>query len=153
MRGGCPHVLSDWTPGVKVDEYGKAEEHYAKDMRNRLHEWMQDKHVRTDEPIRKKWDKLYDSNREYILAVDHALQGGVGFGLAAFACGRIPGPLQKGQKRVMVPADKLPPSVATAKGFKQRAVVADDEGNKQLEVSWCPERRVLFDVADCGAIG
>ena len=122
-------------------------------MRNRLHDWMQDKHVQIDEPIRKKWDKLYDSNREYIFAVDHALQGGVGFGLAAFACGRIPGPLQKGQKRVLVPADKLPPSVATAKGFKQRAVVADDEGNKQLEVSWCPDRRVLFDVADCGAIG
>lgn len=123
-------------------------------MDERLRAFVQEKQSQETVNFKAKQAVRYLANSEYMQAVDHGLQGGVGLSLGHFVVARKLVALAPDQARLYIPAEQLPEEVARLGGFDTRSVVVNrSSGERFLECVWGLGRMCLFGSLDCGAIG
>jgi hypothetical protein len=94
------------------------------------------------------------ANACHMQALDHALQG-VGLSLASFQAKHPLRPLKVGEKRYMLPVEKLPLNIQTLSPDRDaRSCLEFADGSRRLEVAWGSKgRMVLQNFLDMGAVG
>lgn len=97
------------------------------------------------------------ANLHQVMALDNALKGGAGFGLARFGppvAERVQA-LGKDEKRFWVNEEEVPPAMQADLGTRQRrsCIFNTVTQGSRLEINWRAHRPSLFQTVDQGSVG
>ena len=117
------------------------------------------KHQQADERQKQKNISMLKqkklANKHHMLALDHAMQGGLGVGLQSFMSDSPLRPLQANEERFMLPISEVPPHIAACTpGALFRSCIRNTEtDDTRLEMRWLQDRHCLQAHLDMGSIG